>query len=175
MFMPPGDPLCIGDVSVVNPCAGSYCGRAAREDGGAAETRDVQKRTAYRLYDPDAYSFVPLSHETHGRLAQPAMNHLHRLAEVASRCGKVNRALFVTNALRRLSVALCKGNALVLRAGLQSLASITGRAVVRARTRPPEIFGCHECVSGFADGFVGTTGTQPLFFVNTYRSLNIIL
>ena len=36
MFMPPGDPLCIGDVSVVNPCACSYCGRAAREDGGAA-------------------------------------------------------------------------------------------------------------------------------------------
>ena len=48
----------------------------------------------------------------------------------------VNRALFVTNALRRLSVALCTGNALVLRAGLQSLAGITGRAVVRARTRP---------------------------------------
>ena len=136
MFMPPGDPLCIGDVSVVNPCADTYCGRAAREDGGAAETRDVQKRTAYRLYDPDAYSFVPLSHETHGRLGRPAMNHLNRLAEVASRCGKVNRALFVTNALRRLSVALCKGNALVLRAGLQSLAGITGRAVVRARARP---------------------------------------
>ena len=42
----------------------------------------------------------------------------------------------VTNALRRLSVALCKGNAYVLRAGLQSLAGITGRAVVRARARP---------------------------------------
>ena len=64
------------------------------------------------------------------------MNHLNRLGEVASRCGKVNRALFVTNALRRLSVVLCKGNALVLRAGLHSLAGITGRAVVRARARP---------------------------------------
>ena len=52
MFMPPGDALCIGDVSVVNPCADTYCGRAAREAGGAAETRDVQKRNAYRLYDP---------------------------------------------------------------------------------------------------------------------------
>ena len=120
MFMPPGNALCIGDVSVVNPCADTYCGRAAREDGprGAAETRDVQKRNAYRLHDPDAYSFVPLSHETYGRLGQPAIDHMNRVATVASRCGTVKRALFVTNALRRLSVALCKGNALVLRAGL---------------------------------------------------------
>ena len=94
MFMPPRDALCIGDVSVVNPCADTYCGCAAREDGGAAETRDVQKRNAYRLYDPDAYSFVPLSHETHGRLGQPGMNHLNRLAEVAFRCGVVQRKCY---------------------------------------------------------------------------------
>ena len=37
------------------------------------------------------------------------MDHLNRLAEVTSRCGVVNRGLFVTNALRRLSVASCKG------------------------------------------------------------------
>ena len=63
------------------------------------------------------------------------MDHLNRLAEVASRCGVVNRGVSVANALRRLSVALCKGNASVLRAGLRSLAGITGRAVVRARAR----------------------------------------
>ena len=123
-------------MSVVTPYADTYCGRAAREDGGAAETRDVQKRNDHRLHDPDAYSFVPVSHETHGRLGQPALDHLNRLATVASRCGTVKRALLVTNALRRLSVALCKRNALVLRAGLQSLVGITGRTVVRARTRP---------------------------------------
>ena len=139
MFMPPGDALCIGDVSVVSPCAGTYCSRAARENGSAAVhhvVRDVRKRNDYRAYDPDAYSFVPLSHETHGRLGQPAMGHLNRLATVVSWCGTVKRTLFATNALRRLSVALCKGNAYVLRAGLQSLAGITGRAVVRARARP---------------------------------------
>ena len=99
-------------------------------------TRDVQKRNAYRLYDPDAHSCVSLSHETHGRLGQPAMDHLNRLAEVASRCGVVNRDLFVTNTLRRLSGALCTGHTIVLCAGLQSLAGITGRAVARARARP---------------------------------------
>ena len=94
---------------------------------------------------PDAYRFVLLSHETHGRLGQPAMDHFNRLAEVAKQCvsewcgGRRYRGVFLTNALRRLSVALCKGNAYVLRAGLQSLAGITGRAMVRARARPSDM------------------------------------
>ena len=58
------------------------------------------------------------------------------MAEVASRCGVVGHAVLVTNALRRSSVALCKGNTYVLHAGLQSLPGITGRAVVRARAWP---------------------------------------
>ena len=79
MFAPPDDPLCIGVVSVVNPWAGASCSRVDREDGSAAVVRDVQKRNAYRAYDPGAYDFVPLSHETHGRLGRPATARLNQL------------------------------------------------------------------------------------------------
>ena len=69
MFVPRDSNLCIalGDVLVVNPSSGTYCSAAAREDGSAAAVRDVQNHNAYHAYDPDAYNFVPLSHEMHGR------------------------------------------------------------------------------------------------------------
>jgi hypothetical protein len=136
LFVPPDRNLCIGDVSVVNPAGDTCCHAAARTVGAAAAKRDGQKRRAYRRFDPDAYDFVPLSQESYGRLGKPAMALLHQLAEVASRCGDVDRGVFVTNALRRLSVALYKGNAYILRMGIQSLAECTGRAVVRGRAQP---------------------------------------
>ena len=104
--------------------------------GAAAARRDRDKDRAYRRHDPDAYDFVPLSHESYGRMSPRAMEHLNHLADVAVRCGEVRRAVFVTNALRRLSVALCKGNALIFRMGMQTLAGITGGAVVHGCARP---------------------------------------
>lgn len=55
--------------------------------------------------------------------------------------GAVDHAYGVnlTNALRRLSVAMCKGHAYVLRMGPQSLAGIAGTAVVRARAQPTRL------------------------------------
>ena len=136
MFVPPDSNLCIGDVSVINPCAGTYSRRAAREAGAAAGLRDDVKRAAYRAHDPDAYDFVPLSHETFGRLGRPAMAHLGALADIACRSGDVRRDAFVRNALRRLSVAMCKGNAHILRVGMQKLARVSGGAVWYGNTRP---------------------------------------
>ena len=128
--------LCIGDVSVVNPSAATYRREAARTAGSAASVRDAKKWEAYRAYDPDAYDFVPLSHESYGRLGKPAMAHLNKLAEVAARCGEVSHGAFVTNALRRLSVALCKGNACILRMGVQALVGSAGRAAMHACVQP---------------------------------------
>lgn len=134
--MPPDSNLCIGDVSVINPCASTYRWHSAREVGWAARRRDGDKRTAYRAHDPDAYDFVPLSQESYGRLGRPAMEHLNMLADVAERSGDVRRDRFVRNALRRLSVAMCKGNAHVLRMGMQRLAKVSGGAVWFGNTRP---------------------------------------
>ena len=136
LFVPPDANLCIGDVSVINPAADTYVVAAARGAGAAAAVRDRQKRDAYRLHDPDAYDFVPLTHESYGRLGKPAMAHLNSIAEVASRCGKVDKKVFIVNALRQMSVALYKGNAEILRMGVQQFARCAGRAVVYGRTHP---------------------------------------
>ena len=98
--------------------------------------RDADKRRLYRAHEPDAYDFVPLSHESFGRLGRPAMELLNKLADTAVRCGDVRRDVFVTNALRRLSVGLCKGNAFILLVGLRALAEISGRAVLCGLDRP---------------------------------------
>ena len=53
---------------------------------------------------------VPLSHESYGRMYQPASQLLYELAILASSSGAVGKAQFVESALRELSVSLCRGN-----------------------------------------------------------------
>ena len=64
------------------------------------------------------------------------MEHLSKLADIADRSGDVRRDIFVRNALRRLSVAMCKGNANILRVGMQKLARVSGGAVWYGNARP---------------------------------------
>ena len=76
--------MCIGDASVANPCAASYS-LVAMEEDSAARLNDDQKRAARRAHAPDACDFAPLSHESYGRLARPATEHLNKLADTADR------------------------------------------------------------------------------------------
>lgn len=59
----------------------------------------------------DAYDFVPLSHESDGMLGQPATQHLSTIPDIAARSGDGHWDVFVRNALWRLGVAMCKGDA----------------------------------------------------------------
>lgn len=61
---------------------------------------------------------MPLSREFHGRLGKPAMEQLGMMADIAGRNGDVQPVIFVRNALRMLDVAMCKGNANILRVGM---------------------------------------------------------
>jgi hypothetical protein len=74
------------------------------------------------------YDLVPLSVESLGRLGKPAMGLLHALADVAASGGGVCKSAFVTSALRRLSVALCRGNGRMHGESLFTLALASGRA-----------------------------------------------
>lgn len=127
--------LTVADVSVICPTAQSYLPRAAVETGSAAATRDKAKR---RKYKPTSggYAFVPISVETHGRIGTPAMDLLGKVAAQAGLREERGKATFVTNALRELSVGLCKGNAILFRAGLQILARCSGRHFVAGVDRP---------------------------------------
>ena len=119
------DGLTVCDVSVVHPAAASYAAQA-RVPGGAAAARDRLKITKYQTTDPNGYAFVPLSHETYGRLGKPAMQLLNTLAIAASANGTVHKEGFVTNALRQLSVTMCRANGIMFRRSLETLARVTG-------------------------------------------------
>ena len=55
--------------------------------------------------------FVPLAHETYGRMGRAAHALLNDLADRAFASGAVTKSTFVVGAYRELSVAMVKGNA----------------------------------------------------------------
>jgi hypothetical protein len=103
-------------------------------DDAAAAERDRAKRAHYaRTGVGDSYDLVPLSVESFGRLGKPAMGLLNALADVAASGGGEGggvfcKIAFVTSALRRLSVALCRDNGRMYGESLFTLASTCGRA-----------------------------------------------
>ena len=80
--------------------------RAARRGGGCA--------------------FEPIIVETYGRLGEPAFTLLERLAHIAAESCKVDKDLFMANTPKEMSVGLCWGTAMILAAGQQLLAKVTG-------------------------------------------------
>jgi hypothetical protein len=128
--------LTVADVSVIHPAAQSYVRGAAAAAGSAAALRDQQKRTRYEQSFPGGYAFTPLVVETYGRMGKPAMELLNTIATQACASGTFTRGDFVGAALRELSVALCKGNAVMYRAGLTVLARCSGHAFLDGATVP---------------------------------------
>ena len=108
--------MVVADVSVIHPSCASYVAGAARSAGSAAEKREKEKERKYASTDPRGYRFVPLVVESYGRLGSKAMGFLNELATAAGLAG-VDTAAFTANALRLLSIALCRGNEAIYRAG----------------------------------------------------------
>ena len=74
-----------------------------------------------------ACEFGSLSVETYGRMGEAAMARSRRLAEVAADVGRVNKQRWMKSALRKLSVALLRGDPWTLKAGLSVGARAAGR------------------------------------------------
>ena len=68
------------------------------------------------------------THTRIGRLGKPAMALLNKVAECASASGVVFKDGFVVNALRELSVGLCRGNWVLYKRSLCALALVSGTA-----------------------------------------------
>lgn len=126
----------VGDISVVHPAASTYVLGASRTDGSAAAARDRLKRDRYQTADPTGYAFTPISVESFGRLGKPAMELLSTLASIAAAGGSVDRDMFMTNALRELSIGLCRGTGFMCRCGVSHLAKVTGDAFMPGLTVP---------------------------------------
>ena len=130
--------LVLGDVSVVHP-AGATEIRVRKSDevaGASAAGRDAAKRAKHAAGAAGGYSFVPLTVESYGRMGEPARKFLSNLAEKASSVGRVDRGAFLANAERELSVALCRGNAIVFQGCYGCLAKVSGSAWVPGAARP---------------------------------------
>lgn len=83
----PCDSLCILDVFMNDSCASSDGRHTAREAGVAAGFPDSLKQAADHVDDPDESDCGSLSHESLGRLVQPAVAHVGALANIYVRSG----------------------------------------------------------------------------------------
>ena len=84
--------LTVADISVIHPGADTYVSAAATTAGAAAKDRDDKKHQKYNRAGSAVYRMVPLSHESYGRLGQPAIQLLNELAILASSSGAVGKA-----------------------------------------------------------------------------------
>ena len=124
-----GHRLALGDVSVIHPGASAVGQHGTwHHPGAAAEHRDEEKREKYATAAIEGYDFYPLSVETYGWMGKPALALLDEIAEVAAASGTVSKGLFKAMAIKQLSVALVKGNAMMYRACLSAFVEGSGRA-----------------------------------------------
>ena len=108
------DRVLLSDVSLTHCCADTYVEAAATTAGSAAEVHAAQKVARYALRKPGGYNFTPLVVESYGRQCTATHTLLNLLGHLAADRGRVTKGAWVEGALRRLSVALCKGNDLSL-------------------------------------------------------------
>jgi hypothetical protein len=122
---------------VYHPAAASFAVGAARTPGFAAAARDACKRRAYWQVS-SALPFVPMSVESFGRLGAPALTLLGDLADQAVQAGGpgLSQAAFISGALRKLSVAFCRGNASLCRSGAYVATRAAGWTPMRGLARP---------------------------------------
>ena len=126
----------VTDIAVVHPAAPSHRAVAAVTPGATARAKDTDKIRHYRRNDNNAYDFIPFTVESFGRLSPKAMELLNTLATAAAGASDVEKGDFVTNALREISVALCRGNARVYRHGEAAFARVSGVAIVPGASCP---------------------------------------
>ena len=125
----PGGRVIVGDVVVAHPLAPSHLRAAAERSGATAATAaDGKRERLGAVCEGAGYEFVPLAHESYGRLGRGALSLVSTLGDIAAAGGRVSKAAFVSAALRELSCSLCRLNARVFQAGVDdSLNRTTGR------------------------------------------------
>ena len=119
--------------------AETYVVTAATTAGSAAETRAAKKVAKYALREPGGYDFTPLVVESYGRQCSATHTLLNLLGRLAADSGRVSKGAWVEGALRRLSIALCKGNDFLFRANLHAFCRAAGKRPTRGAVVPHTI------------------------------------
>jgi hypothetical protein len=122
----------ITDVSITHPCAASFVSAAARTQGAAAARREREKREQHRDTASRWPASVPLVFETFGA-GDAAIDFVGRLnLEIVSNADRccVHLPDQRPYIFQRLSVALQRGNAGVMREGLVRSRSVAARRIL---------------------------------------------
>ena len=122
--------LTVADVSVIHPGADNFVSAAAATSGAAAKIRDDQKDREYNREGSGVYRMVPMSHESYGRMGQPASQLLNEIAILASSSGAVVKAQFVKSSQQELSASLSRGNHRIVAAYAALNVRMSGRALI---------------------------------------------
>ena len=135
------------DVSVAHPACAGTCSsslsalrRAAMCAGSAARTREKDKDKQYRdrgFKD----EFIPLAHESYGRLGPEATEVLNALGEMVAQGGRSTKAAFIRSAHQELAVALQRGNYEIFRMHCFNCAKLAGRHFVAGDAVPSALLG----------------------------------
>ncbi len=125
-LLTPGPGRVAVDVSVVCPTAKSYISHA-QQPGGAAAERDRVKLRGFQRHGESGLAFRPFGVEVFGYLGSHAMRYLRELADAAASSGRVPRSRFLAGAFQELSVAVCLGNGMIVRAGLNAYVRAAGQ------------------------------------------------
>ena len=90
----------------------------------------------YALHGPGGYDFTPFVVESCGRQCMATHALLNKLGYLAADSGRVTKGGWIEGALRRLCVALCKGNDFVSRTNLHIFCRETGKHPTRGAAVP---------------------------------------
>ena len=104
--------------------------------GSAAETRAAKKVPKYALCEPGGYEFTPLVVQSCSRQCSATHTLLNLLGRLSADSGRVSKGAWVEGALRRLSIALCKGNDFLFRANLHACCRAAGKHPTRGAAVP---------------------------------------
>ena len=124
-ILTPGPGRVAVDVTVTCPTAASYL-RMAQTQGGVAAVRDADKIRLFREHGESGLAFRPFAVEAYGFFGVHAMRYLRELTHVATSGGRVVRRQFLASAYQELGVAMCVGNGLLVRAGLDAYVGAAG-------------------------------------------------
>ena len=85
------------------------CWTAAWTTGATAEAKDAPKRNKFSHTGTCGCRVAPLSFETHGRVGPEAFALLNEIAEYTAAVASASKNIFLQNAPRDLTTAVCPG------------------------------------------------------------------
>jgi hypothetical protein len=125
------------DTVVTHPGSVTALGKGSADTRGAAAAEARRrKNSAFAAHRVQGLTFYAFAIESYGFVDKDGMELLRALARAASSTGHVTFGGFLASVHREVSVALCKGNHAIFRAGVQMYTRASGHARIDGHLIP---------------------------------------